>query len=310
MDSKDMLRKATITMAIYLPYLCGLYGAAFYFPNFDTDYSGFQGLWFWPLCLTAYLVFSEKIFNKAKSGASGNVTATRSSIKKQAEENAPSIIKALSFLILGFYYYRVDALGYDIGSVAVSTWTIVFLAIPMVVLFLLWSFAGMLSENIKRDGNQKSAECCDECGAKINESAKFCSECGHENTETANTEPTNYLSGVVGCVIAAAVALLILNSFAPINRAPEVAQTAESRRNGELLFAAIENLNGRLKDPGSAKITYLKTPDDGIAGVCGVVNSKNSFGGYSGPKKFIATGVGTVFSSDSGFAPLWAEMCQ
>lgn len=310
MDSKVMLRKATITMAIYLPYLCGLYGAAFYFPSFDTDYNGFQGLWFWPLCLIAYLVFSEKIFKQTKSDASESLAVARPSIKKQAEENAPSIIKVLSFLILGFYYYRVDALGYDIGSGAVSTWAIVFLAIPMVILFLLWSFAGILSENIKRDIRQKSPLCCSECGAEINGSAKFCSGCGHEATKTGTTEPTNYLSGVIGSVIVAAVVLLLLNSFAPINRVPEVAQTAESRRNGELLFSAMANLNGRLKDPGSAKITYIKTPHDGIAGVCGSVNSKNGFGGYSGSQKFIATGVGTLFASEEGFAALWVEMCQ
>lgn len=49
--------------------------------------------------------------------------------------------------------------------------------------------------------------------------------------------------------------------------------------------AVLEALKGRLKDPDSAKISNVKVSADGKT-VCGLVNAKNGFGGYTGDSVF------------------------
>lgn len=64
-----------------------------------------------------------------------------------------------------------------------------------------------------------------------------------------------------------------------------------------------------LKDPDSAKFRNQKS-------FCGEVNSKNSFGGYTGFKRFIAAGKDlVVFEGDKNlargaFQEAWGEFCK
>ncbi|PND34823.1 hypothetical protein C1I89_10260 [Achromobacter pulmonis] len=64
-----------------------------------------------------------------------------------------------------------------------------------------------------------------------------------------------------------------------------------------------------LKDPDSAKFRNQKS-------FCGEVNSKNSFGGYTGFKRFIAAGKDlVVFEGDKSlargaFQEAWGEFCK
>lgn len=50
-----------------------------------------------------------------------------------------------------------------------------------------------------------------------------------------------------------------------------------------------EGLRRSLKDPDSAKFGNMQAAkmSNGIIGVCGLVNAKNSFGGYTGMKPYI-----------------------
>lgn len=69
----------------------------------------------------------------------------------------------------------------------------------------------------------------------------------------------------------------------------------------------------KLKDPDSAKFSdeFVSYKMGGPV-VCGKVNSKNSFGGFTGPKHYIGGGdtVG-VFTEEEvdGFADLWNKVC-
>lgn len=71
-----------------------------------------------------------------------------------------------------------------------------------------------------------------------------------------------------------------------------------------------------LKDPGSAQLSQLTTfTVDGVVTVCGNVNAKNSYGGYTGPQRFWAAGTEPVLervriASDVEAADLIDAMCD
>ena len=73
---------------------------------------------------------------------------------------------------------------------------------------------------------------------------------------------------------------------------------------------AQDDVKKRLRDPASAQFSDL-TVRNGV--VCGQVNSRNGFGGMTGPQQFISRlGVMTVFKDDvagDGFAKTWASVC-
>jgi len=72
--------------------------------------------------------------------------------------------------------------------------------------------------------------------------------------------------------------------------------------------AAVVN---KMKDPSSTTFKNLFTRNDWF--LCGEVNSKNSFGGYVGFKRFIAQGdIGLVeFDDESNdFNRLWSRDCE
>lgn len=83
---------------------------------------------------------------------------------------------------------------------------------------------------------------------------------------------------------------------------PGVQEVRQQRKARELVTA-------RLKDPESAQFRNQ-------AGICGEVNAKNSFGGYTGFKRFIAKSDALVFQEGDGAMPVadfqqvWSEVCQ
>ncbi|MDE9429658.1 hypothetical protein [Xenorhabdus bovienii] len=73
------------------------------------------------------------------------------------------------------------------------------------------------------------------------------------------------------------------------------------------------SLRNSLKDPDSAIFEYIypSSQHDDIA--CGMVNAKNSYGGYTGKKKFIVNinNDTVVIDSDSElFSSKWDEFCD
>lgn len=69
----------------------------------------------------------------------------------------------------------------------------------------------------------------------------------------------------------------------------------------------------QLKDGSSAifRDSFFSRGNDGIPAACGYVNAKNSFGGYSGPQRFVYMGSGGTFLEEqvSDFSTLWRRYC-
>lgn len=74
-----------------------------------------------------------------------------------------------------------------------------------------------------------------------------------------------------------------------------------------------EIVSTRLRDPGSAQFLGVRLSDlDGFTTVCGSVNARNGFGGYTGPRRFIVAGDTAVIEDDTTpqvFEPLWRDAC-
>lgn len=72
-----------------------------------------------------------------------------------------------------------------------------------------------------------------------------------------------------------------------------VAMLAASTLNSDRHKAAIELVKAELKDPDSAKFRDIK-PMGEKGGVCGWVNAKNEYGGYTGFAVFFVNSEGKV----------------
>jgi ABC-type phosphate transport system substrate-binding protein len=95
---------------------------------------------------------------------------------------------------------------------------------------------------------------------------------------------------------------------------PDTSKITDQQAFAEARAAAI----AKLKDPDSAKFGPFRriifTNADGQSAdlVCGIVNSKNSFGGYVGPTSFVH-GVGysgVTFESDPDIGYIANERCK
>lgn len=84
-------------------------------------------------------------------------------------------------------------------------------------------------------------------------------------------------------------------------------QNAASEMN--YVSFAENRLKENLKDPSSADFKGSRTGHNGS--VCGMVNSKNSFGAYTGYKNFIQIGSFTMIDDDtSQFSKQWETYCN
>ncbi|CAI8706763.1 DUF930 domain-containing protein [Pseudomonas sp. IT-196MI5] len=77
---------------------------------------------------------------------------------------------------------------------------------------------------------------------------------------------------------------------------------------------ARELVRARLKDPDAAKFQKLEPHklDNGATIICGEVNSKNGYGGYTGFEKFFSTGSSVRFKADSPstFEGVYQAVCS
>lgn len=106
----------------------------------------------------------------------------------------------------------------------------------------------------------------------------------------------------------------IANSSSQRTAAPARAEenTAPKVNEYALFRIARENAKGRLKDPDSAQFRNQFVGKKGVP--CGEVNSKNSFGGFTGYQRFIASGGGLAFFEGDmlpeEFESTWRQMCN
>lgn len=115
------------------------------------------------------------------------------------------------------------------------------------------------------------------------------------------------------------IALLILTVVAA--SAAVGPADAQTKSNDSAQMKAYVLSNGKnavkmkLKDPKSATFRNLDVHKgaDGMYVMCGEVNSKNSFGGYTGFQKFVSVGTpeGTFLQEEvSDFAGVWNRVCR
>lgn len=88
--------------------------------------------------------------------------------------------------------------------------------------------------------------------------------------------------------------------------------SSRSDMESKLRFAAENAVKTRLKDPKSAEILGMVVFDNVV---CGSVNSKNSFGGYTGETLFMSGGTAdtTFFETDmkqADFEHVWNIKCK
>ncbi|MBX3490866.1 hypothetical protein [Parvibaculum sp.] len=74
-----------------------------------------------------------------------------------------------------------------------------------------------------------------------------------------------------------------------------------------------ELVQSTLRDPASAQFSSVRVSyTSGAPVVCGLVNAKNAFGGYTGNRRFVGAGktIGTFIEGESeDFAALWNMLC-
>jgi hypothetical protein len=88
------------------------------------------------------------------------------------------------------------------------------------------------------------------------------------------------------------LAALTLSACGTAGPGAQILSAAERRELTSIEKASLQNgLARTLKDPGSAQFKWLPVvvlERDGITDYCGLVNSRNSYGGYVGFQKFYA----------------------
>ena len=90
--------------------------------------------------------------------------------------------------------------------------------------------------------------------------------------------------------------------------APAFGQDAQQVMMMENAKATVK---GQLRDPDSAKFSNVRVSSKmGVTIVCGLVNSKNGFGGYNGNMRFMSAGGRVTFDQDDpNFAGYWQKAC-
>lgn len=99
----------------------------------------------------------------------------------------------------------------------------------------------------------------------------------------------------------AAASLAAASLAAP---SPAVAETRLERQ-------AVARVRDRLRDPESARFSYVATMPSG--NVCGLVNAKNGFGGYGGPRGWIywtATDSVMIMQPGPGADTVYKGVCR
>jgi hypothetical protein len=155
---------------------------------------------------------------------------------------------------------------------------------------------------------------CSDCGKQFSDAAAACPNCGRPHKPASLPTPEKKKTG---CATWGCLTLLVVGGIgilvSPDTPARPGAASSASREPYVSKSAGEEAVRKVLKDPESARFSevYVKTKASGSA-VCGMVNAKNGFGGYTGDKLFFAIGSFAVVQSASNieeFLPLYEAAC-
>ena len=137
---------------------------------------------------------------------------------------------------------------------------------------------------------------CRECGTEVSESAKTCPKCGISKPVKKISFAMKLFLGLfaLSIIISAMNTAMNLGSGSSTSggeKAPHPsASPAQAEKQAEedahhRAYRLMDKTKASLKDPDSAKFSNLTIDKLGIA-LCGWVNAKNSFGGYTGATRF------------------------
>jgi len=95
-------------------------------------------------------------------------------------------------------------------------------------------------------------------------------------------------------------------SFRTVDRyATSVAEYLKGNSEDRTIAQAMRVVADSLKDPGSAQFRKVRlVPYSQRAVICGEVNGKNSYGGYAGFKRFVASTSEVTFSESGKYADI------
>lgn len=106
---------------------------------------------------------------------------------------------------------------------------------------------------------------------------------------------------------------MVASALAGLFLATSTAEAAPSAQEAAYIAKIEKRVRAALKDPVSARFSgaYV-SQKGGMPVVCGMVNSKNSLGGYSGSQRFLAAG--EIVAIDEQMAngemdKLWRRLC-
>lgn len=139
---------------------------------------------------------------------------------------------------------------------------------------------------------------CKECGGPVSDKAESCPLCGAKQPKK-----TSILTWIcVGMLGVAAVLWMYSDNLSSSSSEPSA-----ERRALQAKASTQVAIKSALKDPDSAVFEFLNER-------CGTVNSKNSFGGYVGPKRFISINNTVELEghsvSEKQMNALWKKHCS
>ena len=149
---------------------------------------------------------------------------------------------------------------------------------------------------------------CPHCAKPNAYTASICAHCNERIAIVGRDEKDGMWW--IGCLIP-----IVIIGFLLYNCSGQETDTGPSE--GAVWVVVQNNTKARLRDPSSAEFSGMHSieKDGKIIGACGSVNSKNGFGGMSGPKRFIGGGNINAIEGDgmmdsSNFNEAWNRMCR
>lgn len=179
---------------------------------------------------------------------------------------------------------------------------------------------------------------CPKCAEKIQNQARICRYCGSEQPQNEGGKGTLLL--VIGGILLVGTLAKSLNGGAeetypeksPATASASAVTTSRTakasvsnrtntpysdfNRQHAWIERGKEQIRTRLKDPASAQFRNVHFySGGGVPVTCGEVNSRNSFGGYTGFERFIAAGsqlavVESDMTTPSELDQVWDKFCS
>jgi len=126
----------------------------------------------------------------------------------------------------------------------------------------------------------------------------------------------------IGVILVCVVGMAWINSMTPLfgeeyaaeqeyKRVKDQVKKYEQEQERQKVLSisrSQDSVGAQLKDPSSAKFSSERVGKDGA--VCGLVNAKNSFGGYAGDARYVSiSGISAVDDGSSTFKQKWEKYC-